>query len=137
MTKSKIRAAMMQALISGAVVPSDRIKWPNFAFTTPSGVPWLRFTIFYPERTSFGLADLDRQPVLVQIDVFAPKGSNDIASTGLADQIESLYPRNTKLQFVGGFIQVEGVTVRENPNDPNWYHTMVEVNATAWGDRIG
>jgi len=137
MTKSQIRAVMMQALINGAVVASDKIKWPNFKFTTPSVTPWLRFTIFYPQRISYGLADLDRQPVLVQIDVFAPKGSNDIASTGLSDQVEALYPRNTKLAFASGFVQIEGVTVRENPNDPNWYHTMVEISGTAWGNRIG
>lgn len=135
MTKTQIRAAMMQPL-KNAGIPHP-IHWPNAGFKTPANSPWLRFTIFYPERTSFGLSQTDRQPVLVQIDIFTPKKSNDIAATTLADQVEELYPRNDRFVIADGFIQIEGVTTRVNPNDPNWFHTMVEVRGTAWGNRRG
>ena len=106
------------------------IAWPNKMFDEPTdGSAWVQFNLDFTESliTSVSTAS-NEQLGNVTINIFTARGTNDIESTTLAQEIRAKY--NRVRLGTGNDILFESPDIREIPTpvDNNWFQRLVRVN---------
>lgn len=112
--------------------------FPNQSnFTTPNKSTWVRADIIMPRNPlRSGLVSRDRIDFIAQVDVFIPKGSDDIDAWSIADSLDSTLPINGTPLTYGGqdvFIKTVGSPrpVQIPGQDDAWERYIIEVGMYA------
>lgn len=133
MTTTTLRNAIITKMVSGNW--SEPVQYPNQSgWVTPNNEPWLRVAIFFPRDNRVTLSSTDRQPVLVQVDIFAPRESGQLTALGLADKLQALFSKREVTEITGGRFEV--TRFRAVPTDDDtYYRVMCEIDIVAHLER--
>lgn len=133
--KADIRAALMNRMVSGSF--AYPVKWPNDdTFTTPNNAPWLRFTILTGASDMVTLSETDRQPIVVQVDIFTPKGSGSKTATDIADDVELLFSKKSPITHSGLRINIESFVARASGSETEWYRIICDITMIVYVARV-
>lgn len=135
MTRKAIRDTLTQALVAANL--SYPIKWPNAPFNTPNNAVHLRMTLISigDEPRTLGAQGRNQNDGVLQVDVFAPKNSGDIALYNAVDDVLGVYSSGKDLSYNGRVIRINSVTDRQGTDDSSWFHRIIEVNFTTFTNR--
>lgn len=107
MTQSVIKDSFYTALSAGVFTGSPDIYFNNTENTNLPNPPLdnhFRAFVLPSDTLGIGVADLDQERGLFQVSVFTKKGENDFDGMELAEEVLSLFPRNTELLESGNVV---------------------------------
>lgn len=135
------RLALLNVLIEDvAFIPTQ---YPNTAVLNADYEPtsqndqlWRRITINRGPATAWtaGKNGKDEINGVMEVDVFAPKGSGDLEATEHADLIASA-AKWRNLEQNGFCLHTRGVTVSPMPASENWYGVKVSIQFRSYPKR--
>lgn len=104
------------------------IYWPNLSEDETLPDEYLKLDILSANVTSIGVRTLDKHPGILQIMVNVREGTGEITAKNYADQILSIFPRNTQILEQGIRINVDktGYISAPLPGD-GWYSIAVSI----------
>lgn len=150
MSKSAIVQALTTKILGAGI--TDWINFPNTGkwlktgssplSATPSNQIWLRVNYLFGEQFQRTLKETDELVGIVQIDVFAPKGTSVAATYAIIDKLDACFSRLVPTVATGGIkIYVSSV----KPSQPRmstlsdsdtWMITTFDANIRAMVDKL-
>lgn len=135
MAETQARKALIQGVINAnANIP---IKWENAAFTMPSNSAWAAVYILTMDdaANTLGQNGLNRIDGVMQISVFAPKGSGDLSAYINADKFRAIFKTGATLTADGQVVRISSASMRAGADEPNWYSQILNVEFYAYKGR--
>lgn len=104
---------------------ADKVKTPNYSFTTPSNEKWLRATPIEQDLTNVqaGQDPWQRKDGLFVVDIFYPKDANSTDNLSDAEEIQSLF--NNK-EFNG--VKTQEALITMPGEEESWFLTQVSID---------
>lgn len=140
MSKKDIRTALISGVIASATgLPTA---YPNKGVTDPvTGDPykpsdetWLRVTILNMDDTvlTLGSGGKNRISGILQIDVFVPRNSGDIAVYDTMDDLTAVFQSGAELDYNGQVVRINSASDRAAQDESDWYRRIIDVDFYAY-----
>lgn len=104
------------------------VAWPNAKATPLNGSSYIRPTLLPANSDLYTLNDVNMNPGIYQIDIYAPleKGLNSALT--LADAIKDHFESNRRLTAGGDTVFIQNISLGSAERQDAWYRVFLEIN---------
>ncbi|MGB2063509.1 MAG: phage tail terminator-like protein [Marinomonas gallaica] len=137
-TKLDIRTSLIVGIVNANL--GYPVQWPNLPVQLsgssyqPNNEPWLRITVLSMEDgvSTLGAGGKDAVIGAMQVDIFTPKGSGDIAAYNIMQEVRGIFARGKVLQHSGQFVRITSAGSRTGTDEQDWYSQIINVEFSSY-----
>lgn len=107
MSLSLIKESFYEAVLAASFTGDPDIYLANTEdsrLPSPAKSNHFRLFVLPSETRTVGVREIDQEVGFLQVSIFIEKGSNDLDGSDLAQEVLSLFPRNTELTLAGNTV---------------------------------